>query len=185
MAQSMSLESGLSIGTNVAVIIGLVLVVMELNQNAELTRIDMINEANATENSLFQTLMEEVPKDAIAKTVECPERLDLSDYVVLDAYLFTGMNLVYRNYELAKEDFFTEQDWKTEVDTYAHWYLSGEFGSAYWENVGRNYFANEFAEYVDAVLATEGDDVGSAWEKVASELPRDNDDAVPLSAACR
>lgn len=98
----MNWDSGLAIGTNVAVIIGLVLVILELNQNAELTRIEMINEANATENSLFQTLMDEVPKDAIAKAVECPEKLELSEYVVLDAYPFTGMNLVYSNYELAK-----------------------------------------------------------------------------------
>ena len=95
----------LAVATNAAVFVGLVLVVLELNQNSELARVELINDGNAMENDLFLTLMESVPKDTIAKSIECPERLDLSDYIVLDSYLYTGMNLVYRNYEIAKEGF--------------------------------------------------------------------------------
>ena len=100
----------LAIGTNVAVIVGLVLVVLELNQNSALARLGLIDDHNSMENELILAIMDNTPKDAIAKSIECPEKLDLSDYVVLDSYLYTGMNLVYRNYELAKEGFFTEKD---------------------------------------------------------------------------
>lgn len=162
----------LAIGTNVAVIIGLLLVALELNQNSKLARIGLINDGNARENELFQALMEEVPKNIIAKSLECPEKLDLSDYVVLDSYLYTGMNLIYRNYELAKEGFFEESDWKSEVEIYAHWYFSSEFGKAYWENVGRDYFDGEFAAHVDNILGRPGvDNMNDAWKKVAAALP--------------
>jgi hypothetical protein len=175
----------LAIGTNVAVIIGLLLVVLELDQNSKLARIGLLNDGNATENELFQAQMAEVPKNIIAKSLECPEKLDLSDYVVLDSYLYTGMNLVYRNYELAKEGFFEENDWKSEVDKYAHWYFSSEFGKAYWENVGRDYFDEEFAAHVDSVLARPGVDMKGAWKKVASVLPSRKGVELNVSTICQ
>lgn len=175
----------LAVATNAAVFVGLVLVVLELNQNSELARVELINDGNAMENDLFLTLMESVPKDTIAKSIECPERLDLSDYIVLDSYLYTGMNLVYRNYEIAKEGFFTENDWKFEVDNYAHWYLSNEFGSAYWKNVGRNYFDEEFSGYVDAFLARPGVDLEGAWRNLAANIPSKKATAFDVSAVCR
>jgi hypothetical protein len=180
----MKWENWLALGTNIAVIIGLFLVVLELNQNSELTRVELVNEGNAIENELWQSLMGQVPKDVIAKSIECPEKLDLSDYVVLDSYLYTGMNLVYRSYELAKEGFFTPEDWKSEVDNYAHWYLSGEFGKAYWNNVGRDYFDGEFSEYVDSVLATPGDDMNQAWLKIVSALPSKKGTVLTKSVIC-
>jgi len=174
----------MAIGTNVAVVVGLVLVVLELNQNSELARLELVNDHNSMENELILATMESAPKEAIAKSIECPEKLDLSDYVVIDAYLYTGMNLVYRDYELAKEGFFTEKDWKSEVDNYAHWYLSGEFGTSYWNNVGRNYFDAEFVEYVESVLAKPGVDIGVAWRKIATALPSKKASASEISSVC-
>ena len=167
----MRLENVLAIGTNVAVIVGLFLVVMELNQNTELARIEMINDGSLTENQVFMALLEQEPKDAIAKSFECPEKLVFADYVVLDSYLYSGMNLVYRNFELAKEGFYTEEDWKSEVDNYAHWYFSGEFGKVYWNEVGRHYFDAEFSQYVDSVLTRPGENFNSVWRKIVATLP--------------
>jgi hypothetical protein len=180
----MSWENWLALGTNVAVFLGLLLVVLELNQNSELARVELINEGNAIENELWQSLMDQVPKDAIAKSIECPKKLDLSDYVVLDSYLYTAMNLVYRNYELSKEGLFSQDDWRSEVDNYAHWYLSGEFGRAYWDNAGRDYFDSEFSEYVDSVLEKDGIDIGEAWTKIASALPSKNGTVPTTSSIC-
>jgi hypothetical protein len=185
MNLSSAASNWLAIGTNIAVIIGLLLVVLVLDQNSKLARIGLINDGNATENQLFQALMENVPRSIIAKSLECPEKLNLSGYVVLDSYLYTGMNLVYRNYELAKEGFFEEKDWKSEVDKYAHWYLSGEFGEAYWENVGRDYFDVEFSAYVDSLLARPGVDMNGAWQKVAAVLPSRKGIALNVSTICQ
>ena len=179
-----SASEWLGVSTNVAVIIGLALVVLELNQNSDLARIQLVNEGNSAENELFMALMESVPKESVTKSLECPEKLDLSDYVVLDSYIYTGMNLVYRNFELAKESFFSEKDWKSEVDIYAHWYLSGEFGRTYWKTVGRNYFDSEFSAYVDTVLTKPGIDMEGAWRAVASAMPSKNATAHEISSIC-
>ena len=47
----MSWENWLALGTNVAVFLGLLLVVLELNQNSELARVELINEGNAIDGS--------------------------------------------------------------------------------------------------------------------------------------
>jgi len=180
----MRLGNILALGTNVAVIVGLFLVVMELNQNTELARIAMVNDGSLTENEVWIALMEQEPKDAIAKSFECPEKLVLADYVVLDSYLYAGMNLVYRNYELAREGFYSDEDWKSEVDNYAHWYLSGEFGKAYWDEVGRLYFDAEFTQYVDSVLASPGENFDSVWKKIVSALPSKEGLEPLISPAC-
>lgn len=180
----MNVSNWLAIGTNLAVIVGLILVVLELNQNSELARIALVNDGNASENELWQALMEDIPKDVIAKAAECPGKLDLSDYVVLDSYIYTGMNLVYRNFELHKEGFFTDKDWKSEVDNYAHWYLSGEFGKAYWNGAGRNYFDRDFVAYVDEVLTRPGVDLAQAWRNIAKNIPSKNGQPYNISPVC-
>ena len=116
----MGRETKLALGTNLAVLLGLLLVVLELNQNSALARVELINAGNAIEIELWQTLTDQVPKDAIAKSVECPAKLASSDYVLLDSCLYTALNPVYRNHELSKEGLLSQDGWTSEVQNYAH-----------------------------------------------------------------
>ena len=96
--------------------------------------------------------MGENPAQVIGMAVECPEAMSYSDYMAMDAFLFIGMNFMYRNYELAQEGIFTEEDWQQSVEGYAAWYLGNPFGRAWWNEEGRNFFADEFVNYVDQQL---------------------------------
>ena len=183
--ESSKITNWLSIATNLAVLAGLLLVVLELNQNASLARVALKNEGSVTENEVWQALMANAPNEVIAKSVECPERLTYADYIVLDSYLFTALNNVYRNYEMAKEELFTEKDWKSEVEGYAHWYLGDEFSRTYWEEVGKAYFDREFVEYVDLQLSKEGVDMYGAWKKVSSNMSSVDGREFPASELCR
>jgi hypothetical protein len=183
---NLSRTSGwLPIATNLAVLFGLLLVVYELNQNSTLARVALKNEGTVTENQVWQALMNDAPNDVIAKSVECPERLTYSDYIVLDSYLFTALNNVYRNYEVAKEGLFTQSDWKSEVEGYAHWYLGDEFARTYWDKVGKAYFDPEFADYVDEYLAKEGIGMYGAWKIVRSNMKMGQESELLVSPLCR
>jgi hypothetical protein len=50
----MGWEKWLALGTNVAVFLWLLLAVLELSQNSELARVELINEGNPVENELWQ-----------------------------------------------------------------------------------------------------------------------------------
>ena len=82
----------------------MVLVAYEINQNSQLARTALVNEEFASSNQFWADLMGETPADVIAMAVECPEAMTYSDFIVMDAYLFTGINLLYRDFELAQED---------------------------------------------------------------------------------
>lgn len=130
----MGREAKLALGTNLAVLLGLLLVALELNQNSVRARLESINAGNAIEIELWQTLTDQVPKNAIAKSIECPAKLDLSDHVAPHSCLYRAPNLVYRNHELSKEGLPSQDGWTSEVQNYvqnyAHCYLPGEFGKA-------------------------------------------------------
>ena len=146
------LSPWLTIIANLGLVAGMVLVAYEINQNSQLARSALVNEGNIASNQFWENLMGETPTDVIALAVECPEAMTYSDFMVMDAFLFTGMNLLYRNYELAQEGIFTDEDWKEVVEVYAAWYLGNPFGRAWWDDEARHFFAVEFADHVDKQL---------------------------------
>ena len=130
----------------------MVLVAYEINQNSQLARTALVNEEFAASNQFWADLMGETPGDVIAMAVECPEAMTYSDFIVMDAFLFTGINLLYRNFELAQDGIFTEEDWRASVEGFAAWYLGNPFGQAWWDEEGRHLFADDFVAHVDKQL---------------------------------
>ncbi len=124
----------------------------EINQNSQLARMALVNEGNVAENQFWANLMGENPAHVIAMSVECPEAMSYSDYMAMDAYLFTGMNFLFRSYELAQEGIFTEEDWHALVENYTGWYLGNPFGRAWWDEEGEIFNEKEFSDYVDLQL---------------------------------
>ncbi len=144
--------SWLRIVANVGLLAGLALVAYEINQNSQLARMALVNEGNAASNQFWANLMGETPADVIAMAVECPEAMTYSDFIAMDAYLFTGMYILYRDFELAQEGIFTERDWQEGVEGYSAWYLGNPFGRAWWDEEGQYFFADEFVNYVEQQL---------------------------------
>jgi hypothetical protein len=170
---------------NLAVLGGVLLVAFQLQQSADLARVALINERTATETALWIELMNTDVSEVIAKSEVCPEQLTPADYVILDSYLYTAVNNLFNNYEIAREGLFTQSDWKSEVDNYAYWYLGGTFGRTYWDNVGKHFFPAEFTDYVDLQIAKGGSDVSDAWQTITSKLSPGSSPRQPTSAGCR
>jgi hypothetical protein len=170
--------------TNMAVLAGLVLVAYELNQNSDLARTSLVNQGNAIENDLGLGLMGGRIAEVIALSIECPEKMNYADFVVIDAYLFTAMNGVYRNYEIAKWGLFNQSDWKFEAQAYAHWYLGGSFNRAWWEE-SKTYFEPEFSSYVDEQLANKGKAMGETWQRLRTRLDLGRPRADSVSSTCK
>ena len=118
--------------------------------------------------------MGENPAVAVAKSIESPAEMNFADYIVVDSYLFTNVNLFYRNYELANEGIFNESEWQQMVDDFAPWFLGSTFGRAWWFGSGRTFFAPEFAVYIDKLLEGTAGEVSAAhWRQIREMLGRD------------
>ena len=175
----------LTVGANVALLLGIVLVAYELNQNSRLARAALIHEGNAFENQIWANLMGEDPVDVIAKSVECPDQLTYADFMAMDAFLFTSMNIVYREYELSKEGLFTTDEWKQEVSDYSRWYLGGDFGKAWWEIEGSSFFNSEFSNAVDEQLKQTGGDSYDYWQRIRDRMQKTERWKETISSSCQ
>lgn len=167
------LNRWLSLAANLGILAGLVLVAVQINQNSQLVRLQLINEGNVALNHIWANAMGENPTDAIAISIEHPEEMTYADFMAVDAWLYSSMNLFYRNYELAQEGLFGERDWQAGVEAYAPWFLSNGFGRAWWHEEARHFFAPEFAGYVDEQLARQGPaamDSEAYWRAIQSRL---------------
>ena len=111
----------LTIAANIGLLLGMMLVAYEINQNSQLARTALVSESNVASNEFWTNLMGELPADVIGMAIECPESMTYSDFIVMDAFLFTGMNLLYRNFVLAQEGMFTVEDWQEQVEGYSAW----------------------------------------------------------------
>ena len=103
--------------------------------------------------------------------------------MAMDAFLFTSMNMVYREYELSKEGLFSDEEWRQEASDYSRWYLGNEFGAAWWDIEGRGFFSPEFSSYVDSQLAQGGGDSYEYWEKIRARI-QENTINAPKSRSC-
>lgn len=164
------MASWLSIAANVGLLVGMGLVVYEINQNSKLARMALVNEGNVASNQFWANLMGERPTDVITMAVECPEMMSYSDFMAMDAYLGTGMSLLHRNYELAQEGIFTDKDWQESVEGYAAWYLGNPFGRTWWAEEGRYFFSQTFVNHVDLQLEGTARDSYAYWRHLRMRL---------------
>lgn len=114
--------------------------------------------------------MGENPGQVISMAIECPEKMTYGDFMAMDAFLFSNMNMLYRDYLLAQEGLFTSAYWKSSVDAYAYWYLGNKFGRTWWDEEAKHFFNNEFTDHVDEKLQQEGKDSHDHWENIRMRI---------------
>ncbi len=72
---------------NAGLLIGVVLVIFQINQNSDLVREQLEQSRWSDELSMYRTLMGENPAAAVSRAIESPSALSLEDSIVLDSYL--------------------------------------------------------------------------------------------------
>lgn len=165
------LQGWITTTANVGVLIGLILVILQMNQSTQLARTAYKSEGNVVSNQIWANLMSDRATDVIEKSIECPKEMTYSDFMALDAFLFTSINMIFRDYQLMQEGLYSEADWQRSVDTYVHWYLANPFGKAWWEEEAKNFFPAEFSAYVAKQLnGVAGKDSQTIWLAIRSRV---------------
>lgn len=156
----------LSLAANVGVIAGLVLVAVQINQNTQITKVQIANDYFLADMELELAMMGEDPAHSWNKAVYAPDDLTTIDAVVLDRYFNYGLVQVLRLQEMDDMG-MAPQGWEERVD-YLRWHLGNEVGRRWWEQVKDDYSENIRAK-VDQILA--GDDHGSNRKMLDALMP--------------
>ncbi len=163
-------NSWLSFGANIGVVIGLVLVAYQINQEAELTKIQLFSEATSSRREFNQAMMGGDPMEVVAKSIERPHELTLSELQLMDMYFISALNEL-RRLELLSQ---AGLDVDAEVEGFHVFYFGSNFAQAWFQEYGG---ANEFqsthdrigganpawiVNFFDRVLARLDDDAGQS-----------------------
>ena len=113
--------------SNVAIIVGLALVIYELNQSKLVANGQMIDASASRMNDQYLAMMGEDPRDALAKAALRPGDLDEKDAVTLDAF-YMSIILGWANLYYTSELLDVERRWRAGVQTQTRIHFSSEPG---------------------------------------------------------
>ncbi len=104
----------LQIFSNFAIIVGLVIVVYEINQSRQLAYGQMLTDTYASINDRFMTFMGDDPRASLMKAALSPDQLSSQDAVALDAY-YTSIIWGWHGMIRMSEATGIERDWRVTV----------------------------------------------------------------------
>jgi hypothetical protein len=136
--------------TSIAIVVGLVLVILELQQNHESVMSQLSSDGFAQVNQTSSAMLGERPAEVIAKSCISPLDLTVADLVVLDNYYGGLIDRTYRMKFLSERgSFYTEEDWRSMRGGWGFLFETAA-GRAYWKTFPRG--DTGMKELGDAIL---------------------------------
>ena len=130
--------SWLQIAANVGILGGLILVALQMNQNEELLRTQILHDTRQGTLDFTLSMMGEDPAVVLAKVAGTPDKLTESDKIVwrsLDANLGTQW---YRLLEMSEAGLLEDEVWQNQI--------SYDVGTYYNHPYGRNWLLEELKQ---------------------------------------
>jgi hypothetical protein len=143
-------NSWLTLLANAGVIAGLILVAIQINQNTQITKAQMLNDYYLADMNLELAMMGDDPAISWTKAVYAPDELNHIDAAILDRYFNFGMIQIDRLRKM-HEMGMADDDWEARIG-YLNWHLGNEVGRRWWANY-KGDSSSEFTLMVDEILA--------------------------------
>lgn len=142
---------------NLAILAGIALVLVELRQNTEHLRLQLLDQINGRLYENNRALMGDDPVRSIEKSVLSPAEMTYGDFRVVDAYLINAVHEWDDRYSLYQAGLVSEDEWKRTVDEDVEWFFGNPFAKSWWRANGPGVFPSELAEYVTRVIDSVAD----------------------------
>ena len=112
------LNNWLQVSANIGIVLGLVLVGVQLRQNSELARIQLLNDESQRVVEFELELVGEHGASVWAKSIEDPENLTLEEVRIMEALLWSFIENLRGTYRLAQLGLLEDSDWRSFVNIY-------------------------------------------------------------------
>lgn len=130
------LSKWLQVSANIGIVLGLVLVGLQLRQNSELARIQLLYEESSRAVELESKVIGEQAAEVWAKSIERPEDLTLAEIRIMEALLWSFLEQLRGTYRLAELGLLSDEAWRSRAESEVTFYLSDPYSRAWWENYG-------------------------------------------------
>jgi hypothetical protein len=147
----------LQLSANVAILAGVVLVIFQLRQNAELLELQILKQEADSYIAGELMMIGENYADTWQKMLEEPENLNLAELRAIESHLWAHDIVRWRNlYDLHTSGLLDENAWKRLAGEDLEYELAHPYGRAWWEEIKENNnidLPRELVEFVDDGLA--------------------------------
>ena len=130
------LNSWLQVSANIGIVLGLVLVGVQLKQNSDLARIQLLYDESRRIVEYELELVGEQGAAVWAKSIEEPENLTLEEVRIMEALFYSFFENLRGTYRLAQLGLLEDSDWRSRVNSEVTFYLSDPYSRAWWSVFG-------------------------------------------------
>ncbi len=165
------LNSWLTLGANIGVVIGLFLVAYQIRQDADLTKAQLFSESTDSRREWNQAMMGSAPMKVVTKSIERPLELTLEELQIMDMYLLAAVNEIRRLELFEAAGLNVDAD----VENLEVFYFGSNFAKAWYEEYRddekqgdradqriRGVRSDWIVTYFDRVLGRLDEDAGQA-----------------------
>ena len=157
----MKVGSYFSLAANIGVIVGLILVALQINQNSELLRLQMLELDSQRFVQQELAIIGEEGAKVWEKVLQSPEELTIAEQRVAEALLWPAFEAWRSSYLLHSEGLLGDE-WKSRVVAQAPYYLGHAYGEAWWKNMketvgGTDALPRELELTIDEQLISSGE----------------------------
>jgi len=128
------LNNWLQVSANIGIVLGLVLVGVQLKQNSDLVKIQLLYEESRRTVELELQVVGERGAEVWAKSIEDPENLTLEEIRIMEAILWSFIETQRGTHRLAQLGLIDEDDWKKRVESEVSFWFADRYGAAWWHN---------------------------------------------------
>ena len=145
----------LQVGANIGILVGLVLVILQMQQNESLLEAQL-RFSYHDRNMVFETAMlGEEPAAVWAKMHSQPADLSLYEQRVAEAILYSAVDSWRSLYNLHEEGLMTDQEWKEAVRRDSSYVFNHPYGLAALEHM-KDDLPSELVEVIEQDIARDG-----------------------------
>lgn len=156
--KSGKVNSWLSLGANIGVVVGLFLVAFQIDQEAELAKAQLFSDHTDSRREWNQAMMGNSPMDVVAKSIENPGDLTLAELHMMDMYFVAAINEL-RRLEVLRQ---AGLDVGTSVEGLQSFYFGSNFAKAWYQEYGQG----ELPAIHDKINSVDSDWVINFFDRV-------------------
>ena len=131
---SSKVSDWLQIAANLGIIGGLLLVGVQLKQNSDLLKTQLLYEESNRLVELESQVVGERGAEVWAKSIADPLGLELSEQRIMEALLWSFVEQLRSTRMLAELGLLENEEWRLRVRSDTAYYLANDYGRAWWAN---------------------------------------------------
>lgn len=166
------LNKWLTLGANVGVVLGLVLVVIEVRQNAELTRTQMEQRKNDFLAEIEFSLAQPEIAPIWVKAVKTPEALTDAEIKIVDSHLISMLLQWDHMFQMERSGLVTRDHVRQHIQNSAPYYFGSKFGQNWWRLQMPGWGGTPMEEVAGPIVeALDPNFIANSWEKMRIAAP--------------